>query len=166
MICFTGHRPNKLGGYQPNSLQDWIRKELKIIIQRAIDKGERDFMSGMALGVDQWAAEIVLYLGGVLHCALPFPSQSSVWPTESKKHYYELLDYAVQSGGLIYKVSSDPYSAEKMQARNEFMVDRSSHVIAVWDDGRGGTGNCVRYAQQLKRPIYQINPKTRKAEWL
>jgi uncharacterized phage-like protein YoqJ len=46
-----------------------------------------------------------------------------------------------------------------MQKRNEYMVDNSDIVIAVWDGSKGGTYNCVKYAEKLGKKIIVINPK-------
>ena len=55
--CFTGHRPHKL--HQPESV---VIAALEAKIREAIDDGFVTFISGMAWGVDIWAAEIVLRL--------------------------------------------------------------------------------------------------------
>ena len=55
--CFTGHRPEKL-----KRMQWLIKRDLKNEILRAMDDGINVFISGMARGVDIWAAEIVLSL--------------------------------------------------------------------------------------------------------
>ena len=56
-VCFTGHRPEKLTRFE------WlIKKDLEKEIKKAIDDGLTVFISGMARGVDIWAAEIVLKL--------------------------------------------------------------------------------------------------------
>ena len=55
--CFTGHRPHKL--HQPESV---VIAALEEKIREAIDDGFVTFISGMAWGVDIWAAEIVLSL--------------------------------------------------------------------------------------------------------
>ena len=53
--CFTGHRPDKmiLG-----------EKDIKPLLEKAIDKaieeGYVTFVTGMAMGTDVWAAEVVL----------------------------------------------------------------------------------------------------------
>ena len=53
--CFTGHRPDKM------TLGE---KEIKPMLEKAIDEAIEDgyvtFITGMAMGVDIWAAEIVL----------------------------------------------------------------------------------------------------------
>ena len=70
--CFTGHRPEKLD--RPESE---IIALLESEIRKAVDDGFVTFISGMARGVDIWAAEIVLRLrdeGFPIHliCASPF----------------------------------------------------------------------------------------------
>ncbi len=60
--CFTGHRPNKLGGYnESNAIMTDVKTRLERAIDYALDSlGITTFISGMALGVDMAAAEIVL----------------------------------------------------------------------------------------------------------
>ena len=64
-VSFTGHRPNKLGGYDEkcNKIVD-IKNALLYDIIRAYEKGYTNFISGMAIGVDTWAAEAVIRLRG------------------------------------------------------------------------------------------------------
>ena len=53
--CFTGHRPEKLDISEKEA-----KSRLRSAIQKAINDGYATFISGMARGVDMWAAEIVL----------------------------------------------------------------------------------------------------------
>ncbi len=165
-ICFTGHRPAKLGGYRPtNPTALWTKSELRRCINKCAD--DTWFISGGALGVDQWAAEIVLSIpSGALTIARPFPAQASAWPQESQDYYHSLCARTLLAGGQVVDVSDGPYSAEKMQLRNCLMVDASQYVIAVWDGTPGGTGNCVAYAREQGRKIYQINPQSRVCGWM
>lgn len=48
------------------------------------------------------------------------------------------------------------YHISKMHNRNQFMVNQSKFVIAVWDGSSGGTSNCVNYAKKKKRDIVII----------
>lgn len=77
------------------------------------------------------------------------------WPEESQKIYWEILN-----NPLTKKVIVCPggYSAEKMQTRNEWMVNVCNKIAAVWDGTPGGTANCVKYARKMKREIIEINP--------
>ena len=173
-VCFTGHRPNKLGGFESNPIADWVKQSLKNVIKRAIKKGVHTFISGGAIGVDQWAAEIVIEFRTEqekhfstwsntvdLIIAIPFPSQPLKWPQESRRHYEKLL----QKADRIIEVCDDPYAAWKMQKRNEWMVDNSDAVIAVWNRTPGGTANCVSYALENKKPVLVLNPIKKTQKW-
>jgi uncharacterized phage-like protein YoqJ len=151
-VAFTGHRPEKLGGYgrvnpKRDAIQTLIEHQLKTIKPvKAI--------TGMALGVDQWAAEVCYELGIPYIAAVPFKGQDKIWPEESKKHYQWLLQKAED----IYVISPGGYAAWKMQKRNEWMVDNSNLLLAVWDGTPGGTGKCIEYAEKTGRKIVRLNP--------
>ena len=55
--CFTGHRPEKL-----QAPEGVVTAALEKEIRQAIADGFNVFITGMARGVDIWAAEIVLRL--------------------------------------------------------------------------------------------------------
>ena len=55
--CFTGHRPEKI-----SATDDEVKAWLEEKIDQAIADGYTTFISGCAMGVDLWAAEIVLRL--------------------------------------------------------------------------------------------------------
>lgn len=77
------------------------------------------------------------------------------WPAESRKAYWEILKRAE----TIIEVSALAYHPALMQRRNEYMVDNSDLLLAVWDGSDGGTANCVGYAKIVGRKIERINPK-------
>lgn len=51
------------------------------------------------------------------------------------------------------------YAAWKMQVRNEYIVNNSDSMIAVHDGSKGGTYNCIKYAESLGREIFRIDPR-------
>src|ERR1700678_621492 len=85
IIAFTGHRPDKIGGYKlPNPTY--------IHICQQIDKALREFKSekvivGGSLGVDSWATMIAYKLKIPYLLAIPFEGQEKMWPEESQKTY-------------------------------------------------------------------------------
>lgn len=167
-ICFTGHRPDKIGGYDRTPLQDWVRDRLADAIARAYRNGYLQFICGGALGVDWLAAEEVLALKAYrkdikLILALPFPGYYSKWSVHTIDHFEEEI---VAKADKVLFACEKPYAPWKFQKRNEWMVDNSQAVIAVWDGSSGGTANTVRYAQGGNRPIYLINPLTKITEWI
>lgn len=166
-LCFSGHRPNKLGGYSgrhAEQLQRNLANKLIAVIRRSYVAGFSTFISGGAVGVDQIAAQAVLQFREQnpvqLIIAAPFPSQPKLWSAGVREKYRVLLNMADQ---IIY-CSGDPYSANKMQIRNEWMVDKSQAMIAVWDGSAGGTRNCTEYARN-RIPILLIHPNTLREHW-
>ena len=39
-------------------------------------------------------------------------------------------------------------------------VDNCDKIIGIWDGSKGGTGNCIKYAESVGKDIYYINPRT------
>ncbi len=109
------------------------------------------FISGMADGVDLWAAEIALELKEKdkrveLICALPYPVSEE--KTDDKSDIMKKADRVV--------IVSDKYHRGCYQKRNEWMVDNSEMVIAAYEGQSGGTENTIRYAMEKKREIIHI----------
>lgn len=151
-IAFTGHRPDKLGGYHSNALQTAVRKALFETLANAVTDGPLVAMSGMALGVDTWAAEACVELRIPFIAAVPFRGQDSRWPHRSQAVYKSLLDKAQE----VVVVSPGAYSVQAMHRRNEHMVDWAHHLLAVWDGSPGGTAACVAYARKRKRILNNL----------
>ena len=112
-----------------------------------MDEGFVTFISGMARGVDIWAAEIVLRLresNPVIHlvAASPYRGFEIRWSADWQSRYSAIL----QQADLVRFVCPG-YSRDCFQHRNEWMVDRSSRVIAVYNVEPGGTRNTIEYAK-------------------
>ena len=141
-VCFTGHRPEKLT--QPESV---IVKALETAIKEAIADGKNVFISGMARGVDIWAAEIVLQIRSEgedikLICASPYRGFERSWSIDWQRRYNNVIEAA----DLVRFICPN-YSKSCFQIRNEWMVDHSSRVIAVFNGQLGGTKNTIDYAK-------------------
>lgn len=84
--CFTGHRPEK-----PSIPESKVKAALQKEIRLAIADGINVFITGMASGVDIWAAEIVLELRKKeelplkLIAASPHPGFENRWSIEWQK---------------------------------------------------------------------------------
>lgn len=152
IVAFTGHRSDKLGGYElPNPIYNYVYKETVKIIKE-INPDEA--ISGMAMGFDQWAAVICLREGIPLTAAIPFKGQEKLWLKSSQEQYNKIL---VKCNN-IHIVCEGGYAAWKMQHRNKWMVDNCDILIACWDGTSGGTENCIQYAEKIGREIYRIDP--------
>lgn len=157
IIGCTGHRPDKLPNKQigymlPNPVYIKICQETeKLLLELKPEK----CISGMALGYDQYFANICIKLKIPFIAAIPFEGQEMAWPEKSRKIYHKLLSSASEK--II--VSSGGYAKEKMQIRNEWIVNNCNKLLACWDGSNGGTSNCVKYAQSINKDILFINPK-------
>ena len=126
--CFTGHRPEKL-----KRAEEEIKEGLKEAILKAVSDGYTTFITGMARGVDIWSGQIVLWLRQDnpelrLIAALPYPGCDSRWSASWRRQYVEVLEAAD-----LVKAISPAYSVASFQKRDEWMVDQSSRVIAIYD---------------------------------
>ena len=165
IVCaFTGHRPQNFPwGYNETSPDCVMLKEvLAEQIKTLVDDGVTGFISGMAQGVDLWAAKIVLDLRRKspeikLSCALPCAEQEKKWPSAVQQEYRSILTQAHK----VVMVGKE-YTKECMLTRNRYMVKYADILLAVYRGKyQSGTGATVRYAQKLGRKIIMIDPITR-----
>ena len=158
IVAVTGHRPNKLGGYNP---QGPLRQALKgAIVSKLQELQVMKAISGMALGIDQDFVDVCILLKIPFIAAAPFQGQESVWLAKAQEKYHLLLKQAEE---VIYTDDCHEglpgYATWKMQVRNEWMVQHCDHLLAIWDGTSGGTKNCVDYAEKIGKPITRINPR-------
>ena len=149
--CFTGHRPEKL--HLP---EEQIKSLLSEAIKQTIHDGFTTFISGMARGIDIWAAELVLEerknnAAIKLVCASPLLGFERSWNEQEKQTYRSIIakaDYV--------KYVSDHYFRACFQVRNEWMVNHSNRVIATYNGESGGTRNTINYAKRMGVDIINI----------
>lgn len=162
ILSVTGHRPDKLGGYEWSTLSRAVVRRLGFELNRL---NPDSAYTGMALGVDQWFAWLCVQRGIPFIAAIPFEGQEERWPKpETRERYRHLLSLAAEVQ-IVTRLTpeerkSKPRVSKAMRARNEWMVDHSDHLLAVWDGSYGGTGNCVQYAYRVGCPMTVINPGT------
>ncbi len=155
IIAGTGHRPNKL--YKTYNGERYIIDTIKSIIPTlGVDQG----ISGMALGFDTALAKVFTELGIPWTAACPFEGQESKWPQSSQAEYRFLLKCATKVV-FVDKLNGEPegYSPTKMQQRNEYMCDNADAILALWDGTKGGTGNCISYANRIGKTVINLWPK-------
>lgn len=161
-IALTGHRPPKLGGYNPNTpLNQAIYHILADFVDIALTQYDHVIgISGMALGADtMWAQALVDAQDAgksvELHAYIPCSNQSSRWPLTSQRRNADLCARASKQ-----RQFATEYTPQCMQERNEGMIDDCDLLIAIYDGTHGGTHNAVEYAKQQypALPIMYINP--------
>lgn len=152
-VCFSGHRPEKLPGkgMDDSSETAFIRNLLICKIEESIREGYTRFYSGVARGIDLWAAGAVLELkennpGIELICVKPVENQGSNFPEKDKLLYESVIKRADK---VI--CTSSGYSKNCYAVRNRYMVDNAEKLIAFVKNYRSGTGQTINYARKLGR---------------
>jgi len=144
----TGHRWISSTLYKP---------EIEKLIRMAVNQGVKHFLCGMALGVDQLAAEILSYHKLDWTAVLPCADQHLLWKPRQQSHYKKLLAQATKQVCLYPR-----YSDGVMQARNLWMVKRSDICLAVFSGDPhgvgGGTATTFNMAKRHNLLIYQYIP--------
>lgn len=164
--AFTGHRPARFRfGYDEDSKDCFaLKRALALQIENMAAYGSvTTFYTGMALGVDTWAAEIVLNLkdawpGVKLVAVLPCETQPDRWAAQQRQRYFGILARCDEVETLHTQ-----FTPTCMMERNRWLVDHAGTLLAIYDGGpKGGTAYTVRYAREMGRSIVIINPDTLK----
>jgi uncharacterized phage-like protein YoqJ len=134
--CFSGHR-----NLSAKKIEK-IVKRLNVEVDRLIEKGVTNFISGGAVGFDQICASLIIskkQQGADVRLifALPCRNQDEKWNERQKQLYRSLLNEADE---IIYL--SDEYTPDSMRARNIFMVDNSAYCICALVRDISETGKC------------------------
>ena len=145
VVAITGHRPNKI----PN--KDYVEFQLTLAYR---DLKADKVIQGMADGVDLWAARMAYYSRIPFVAVRPWASHSS------SESFQSMYSYALENADEVVVIDESVRFPGKSiyQRRNEWMVDNSDILIAVWDGSDSGTANTVSYAKTLHRPIWWIPP--------
>ena len=149
--AFTGHRFIRYND----------RQRLKIHLERAITdcyhSGIRHFLCGMAVGFDMLAAETLLamkadYPDIRLTAVIPFRGQSCKFNPADKKRYSSILGKADNVVCL-----SETYFDGCFLRRNDYMLNRASHIIAYYNgEPKGGTFYTYRRAERMGLDINNL----------
>lgn len=158
-VAFTGHRPERLD-MEEEKVLIWLEEQ----IRKAIDDGYTDFITGMQRGVDIWSAEIVMKVreemkdkGIRIFAAVAFRGMENEWEKEWQKRYNAVFR---ASSGVTY-VSERPGRAAFFK-RNEWMVDNSKRLIAVYTGAPGGTKETIQYAREQGKEVIMIKRENEK----
>ena len=172
-VCFTGHRETNIIPYGNDPLyRNITTRTVQLMLCRyidmAIEQGYRDFISGLAIGTDLWAAKYVLAkkrsdssvrLIGVMpyiRHAERFSASYKELLAEVEKSTDQLLTTNTDAS-IVYgkNRSAENSSPELYKVRNYFMADHASAVISFFNEGsfKSGTYQTLNYAVKEGRKI-------------
>lgn len=145
--CVTGHRD-----LPPEKIR-YVEEMLRQKVQYAIKNGHIRFLSGFADGTDLLFASIIAdkkkeYPDIQLEAVIPYRGRLKTKNTD----FQTLLKYCDQ-----ITVVNEEYKPSCYMLRNQYMVDKSQMVIAVYDGrNNGGTLATIQYAKKLHKNIQVI----------
>lgn len=172
-ICISGHREKSITPYQHNRIYcaltiSAVKLMLYRYIDMAIERGFENFISGLATGIDLWAAEYIIKKKQAnnnitLIGAMPYLRHAEVFPADYKK----LLEYVEKNSDILISTNSDPEIIYRKTTperylyrdRNYYMVDRSSAIIAFLNNNSSytGTSQTVSYGYKTGRKICRFS---------
>ena len=161
-VGVTGHRADML----PDDSIPLLRERIRDVLQR-IEEAGRDllaaerscfapfeprlrFVSPVADGADQIAAEVALELGWELQAILPF-ERAHYRASLASQGARERFDALVERSTCLLELPGDPaHALDAYVMTGRATVAHCDVLIAVWDGlpprGRGGTGEVVQLA--------------------
>ena len=145
--CVTGHR--EIPAAETAFVKQALRKEVAL----AMEEGFTHFLSGMAEGADLIFAEVVAEFGAegadiCLEAAIPYRDRLR----RLERTHRKLLE---RCGKIT--VVSEGYAKYVFAKRNQYMVEQSERVIAVYDGRQtGGTAATIRMAEKKGADLRKI----------
>lgn len=172
-ISLTGHRPQKLGGFDISTNNYLLlQQDLEIYIEKNLAVHQKVIgHSGLALGADTiWSKAILAmrkkYPNRVeLHAHIPMLEQSSVWFNKTDIDFWqEQVDTADHKTvyGSLADIPQDKRGRESgrlLDVRNHGMLDSGDVLLALWDGTTSGTGNAVKYAETTSLTTIIVHPE-------
>ncbi len=165
--AITGHRPQrfKFKYNEQYKLCIKIKNALHAEIENLYTQGVHTFWVGGSMGVDTWAAEIILALKKQkgfedirLCVALPFPGFKNRFDARQQTRLRDILLACDE------QVTTSEHETEKTyRTRNKYIVDHADCLLAVYDNERSirsGTGMTVHYALEKRISVTFIHPDT------
>jgi uncharacterized phage-like protein YoqJ len=151
ILAGTGHRPRRLGGYGYKAVFNLLK-----FTRNALERYQPDVViSGMAIGYDAALARAAIILNIPLWAYIPCIRQDERWPEHEKVRYHALLNKAAK----VVQITNTTYNANPscMQLRNVQMVNDADKILALWNgEPKGGTYNCVKYAEKVGKPVVNL----------
>lgn len=156
--CFTGHRYFPWKDDTGHPQHKALLAKLEEAIDWALAKGAAHFICGNAVGVDTWAAELVLKKRKThpqifLEVALPFSGHNANVPA---------CQMVRQKADLVHVVGTAKNRRAAFFERNRYMVDHSNLLIAVYckSHARSGTVATMEYAKKQGIEVIEISVET------
>jgi uncharacterized phage-like protein YoqJ len=141
------------------STASFIANKLPIarLIDWGRDKGIRHFYSGMSLGVEQIAAEILSDRCYKWTAVVPSFEPNESWDFRQKQKYRKLLKRTNKPIILF-----EQYSEKGRELCYQYMIHRSDFLLTYWNETSNEIENIIELAKGKNLHILIFNPFTKK----
>ncbi|WP_088105388.1 DUF1273 domain-containing protein [Halalkalibacter urbisdiaboli] len=165
-IAITGYKGHELGIFdQKHQGIYYIKKAIEQRIIPLIEEGLEWVIISGQLGVELWAAEVVLslkkqYPNIKLAVLTPFLGQEERWQDATKEYYTRILNEA----DYVDSITKRPYdNPSQLRLKNEFIISKVDGLLILFDEDKPGSPlyylEIARKQQQFKEfSILMITP--------
>lgn len=143
--CFTGHRKRDLpleGDVSKQGVRNLI-STIQLVCTQAYNEGYRTFVTGMAEGADLMCGSVIMDMMNYrefadirLICALPYKEQRRELSQPTDRYIHSLL----LNKAAAVVITGNAGDRGRYRIRNQFMVEHSSAIIAVYKAKQKGSG--------------------------
>ncbi|AYA76794.1 hypothetical protein DOE78_15830 [Bacillus sp. Y1] len=166
MVYISGYKASELGIFKENDPGVvYIKLAIKKALLKLIDQGLEWVMVSGQLGVEMWAAEVVIelrkkdYPDLKLAIITPFLDQEGNWSDKNKEWYHSII----QKADYVDSVTKRKYdSPAQFRLKNQFAIKKTDALLLVYDEERDGSPKYLlqtakHYQENNEYPITQIN---------
>lgn len=164
-LLVTGYKAHELGIFNDSHPGvPIIKKAIENQMRALLDEGlEWVILSGQ-LGVETWAAELVVELKKEFpqlkySIITPFLEQEKNWNEQKKENYQRLIALA----DFHTSVTKKPYEAPwQFIEKNKFLIRNTDAMLIIYDDENEGSPKFIKkiaqsYAENNNYPIISID---------
>ncbi|WP_100372802.1 DUF1273 domain-containing protein [Bacillus sp. FJAT-45037] len=167
VLAVSGYKAHELGIFDPKHQGvTYIKKALEQKFRSYINEGLEWVIISGQLGVEIWAAEVILMLKKEfpevkLSVLTPFLQQEDRWKEETKEHYRSIL----QQADYVDSITKRPYdNPAQLRMKNEFIIQKSDAILLLIDEDKVGSPHyylepAKKKAETKDYPIYTITPE-------
>ncbi|RXI98701.1 DUF1273 domain-containing protein [Anaerobacillus alkaliphilus] len=142
VVAVTGYKSHELGIFdEKHTGIKYIKKVLRKRLISLIEDGLEWVVISGQLGVELWAAEVVLQLKHEypqvkLAVLTPFYNQESNWNELRKEQYSQVL----QQADFVDSITKRDYeNPGQLKLKNQFIIEKSDALLVIYDDDKPGS---------------------------
>lgn len=171
-VCFTGHRPKNLCGYNRNNYHQFVQELKNFILYLHDTQDATVFYSGGAQGFDQlafWAVAHAKRERPDIENRLVLPDRTFHlrWSEDGCFGQQDFQTMCQHADKIQYAAPDGAEGVKYLFARNHIMVCKNDMVIGLYNSPedwrltstRSGTAECLRYAWNQEKRIVLLDTR-------